>query len=111
RRYHHDRPLTSLLAANTITSYQEHIAQDLATLEKQFHMLQAGELHTPEITSSLEKPKNQASHLQPPHPVSLVPVHPDPNTKNMLLFTDKLSMIDRDDIQLSDPFSEAEPLL
>ncbi len=35
-RYHHDQPLTSLLAANTITSYHEHIAQDLATLENTY---------------------------------------------------------------------------
>ena len=111
RRYHHDQPLTSLLAANTITSYQEHIAQDLATLEKQFHTLQAGELHTPEITSALEKLKSQANHLQPLHPVPLVPVHPDPNTKNMLLFADRLLMVDWDDIQLSDPLRDVGLLL
>src|SRR5438445_9319740 len=106
RRYHHDQPLTSLLAANTITSYQEHIAQDLATLEKQFHTLQAGELHTPEITSALEKLKSQANHLQPLHPVPLVPVHPDPNTKTMLLFAGRLLMVDWEHIQLSHPLRD-----
>jgi len=110
-RYHHDQPLTSLLAANTITSYHEHIAQDLATLEKQFHMLQADELHTPEITSALEKLKSQSNHLQSLHPVSLVPVHPDPNTKNILHFADKLLMVDWDDIQLSDPMRDVGLLL
>ena len=34
KRYHSDQPLTSLLATNGPTSYIEHIACDLAALEK-----------------------------------------------------------------------------
>src|SRR5438128_2215244 len=34
RRYHTDESLTALLSVNTITGYAEHIAFDLAALEK-----------------------------------------------------------------------------
>lgn len=111
RRYHHDQPLTSLLAANATISYHEHIAQNLAALEKQLQSLQADELHTPEIIFGFDKLKSQANHLHQFHPVPLVPVHPDPNTKNMLLFADTLLMVDWDDIQLSDPMRDIGPLL
>ncbi len=52
--------------------------------------------------------KAQAQSLQP---VKLVPVHPDPNTKNMLLVGNVLHTVDWDDIILSDPMRDAGQLL
>ncbi len=108
KRYHNDQPLVSLLAANEPTSYAEHIAHDLATLEKQFTSLSSEELQAPRIVSAFEKLKAQSKYLSA---VSLVPVHPDPNTKNILLSDDSLLMVDWDDMQLSDPMRDAGLLL
>lgn len=104
KRYHHDQLLTSLLATNRMTSYAEHVALGLAALEKQFTLLHSEVLHTPEIVSAFENLKTWSKQL---HPVPLVPIHPDPNTKNILLFDDKLLMVDWDGIQLSDPMRDA----
>jgi hypothetical protein len=45
QRFHGDVSLTALLSVNTITGYAEHIAFDLAVLERQFRSLDATELH------------------------------------------------------------------
>jgi aminoglycoside phosphotransferase (APT) family kinase protein len=108
KRYHSDQPLLSLLTTNAPTSYVEHVTCDLATLENQFMSLPAEELHAPGIVSAFEKLKAWSKHLKA---VPLVPVHPDPNTKNILLTNDLLLMVDWDDIQLSDPMRDAGLLL
>ena len=108
KRYHTDQPLVSLLAANVPTSYVEHVALDLARLEKQFTSLYSEELHTPVIVSAFEKLKAWSKKLQA---VLLVPVHPDPNTKNILLSNNSMLMVDWDDMQLSDPMRDAGLLL
>lgn len=41
----------------------------------------------------------------------MVPVHPDPNTKNLLLVDTRLMMVDWDNLQLSDPMRDAGQLL
>lgn len=108
KRYQSDQLLTSLLAANAPISYAEHVARNLALLENQFISLPAEELYTPMIVSAFEKLKARSTRLQA---VPLVPVHPDPNTKNILLTNDTLLMVDWDDIQLSDPMRDAGLLL
>lgn len=106
--YHTDRPLALLLAANVPTSYVEHVALDVATLEKQFIALHSEELHAPTIVFAFDKLKAESKQLQA---VSLVPVHPDPNTKNILLTGDSLLMVDWDGMQLSEPVRDAGLLL
>lgn len=108
KRYHSDQPLTSLLAAHMPTGYAEHVSRDLAALENQFLSLHAEELHAPSIVSAFETLKARSKRLPV---VSLVPVHPDPNTKNILLTVDSLLMVDWDEIQLSDPMRDAGLLL
>ncbi len=108
RRYHTDESLTALLSVNIITDYAEHIAFDLATLEKQYRSLHTAELHTIEIELAFERLKDCSKHLQS---AALVPIHPDPNTKNMLVSGDALVMVDWDDVQLSDPMRDAGLLL
>ena len=108
RRYHSDEPLTALLSVNAIAEYAEHITFDLAALEKQFRSLRAAELHIMEIVRAFERLQGWSKELQP---ATLVPIHPDPNTKNMLLSGDALVMVDWDDVQLSDPMRDAGLLL
>jgi aminoglycoside phosphotransferase (APT) family kinase protein len=108
RRYHDDDQLTSLLSTTMITNYNDRVALDMATLETQFRSLDADVLHAPEIVLAFEILKNQAQKL---HPAKLVPVHPDPNTKNMLLVDTKLLLVDWDNLQLSDPMRDAGLLL
>lgn len=108
KRYHSDQPLVSLLTANRPPGYVEHITRDLAMLENQFMSLHAEELHAPKIVSAFEQLKARSQSLQA---VPLVPVHPDPNTKNILLTNDTLLMVDWDDMQLSDPMRDAGLLL
>lgn len=108
KRYHSDQPLTSLLAVTAPTSYAEHVALDLASLEKQFTALHSEELHAPAIVSAFQKLKAWSKQLQS---VPLMPVHPDPNTKNILLSNTSVLMVDWDDMQLSDPMRDAGLLL
>jgi hypothetical protein len=108
KRYHSDQLLTSLLAVTATTSYAEHVALDLATLEKQFTALHSEELDAPVIVSAFQKLKAWSKRLQY---VPLVPVHPDPNTKNILLSNTSMLMVDWDDMQLSDPMRDAGLLL
>jgi aminoglycoside phosphotransferase (APT) family kinase protein len=106
--YHSDDQLVSLLARTMTTHYAEHVALDLAALEIQFRSLNANGVHAPEIVSAFDKLKNQARTLRSD---KLVPVHPDPNTKNMLLRDTRLMMVDWNNLQLSDPMRDAGLLL
>ena len=108
KRYHTDQPLASLLAETAPTSYVEHVALDLARLEKQFTVLQSDQLHAPAIVSAFEKLKAWSTQLQA---VALVPVHPDPNTANIMLSNESILMVDWDDMQLSDPMRDIGLLL
>lgn len=108
RRYHDDDQLKSLLSKTMTTNYHDHVVSDMATIEKQFRSLDSDVLHAFEIASAFEKLKNQAQKL---HPAELVPVHPDPNTKNMLLVDSKLLLVDWDALQLSDPMRDIGLLL
>jgi len=108
RCYHSDDQLTSLLAQTMTSSYAEHVALDLATIETQFKSLDGDGLDVPEIVSAFDELKNQAHTLCSD---KMVPVHPDPNTKNMLLVDTRLMMVDWDNLQLSDPMRDAGLLL
>ena len=103
RRFHDDQKLASLLLRNATTDYHEHVAWEVTQLERQFKSLVARVLPISAITSAFEELKNQSKSLQP---VKLVPVHADPNTKNMLLTGNKLHMVDWDDVLLSDPMRD-----
>lgn len=108
RRYHDDPLLKRLLSNPTATEYREHIALDLAQLEAQFFSLTTDGLRTPAITTAFAELKRQAQRLQP---ATLVPVHIDPNTRNMLLTNERFLLVDWDGILLSDPMRDAGLLL
>ncbi len=108
RRYHFDHQLTLLLSKTMTANYHDHIALEIAKLETQFKSLHAGVSYAPEVASAFDELKHQAPKLQP---VKCVPVHPDPNTKNILLIEEKLLMVDWDDLLLSDPMRDTGLLL
>jgi hypothetical protein len=108
KRYHFDDQLTFLLSKTITTKYDDHVALNIATLETQFRSLHENALHTPEIATAFDELKNQAQYL---HSAKLVPVHPDPNTKNMLLVNTHLRIVDWDNVQLSDPVRDVGLLL
>lgn len=109
QRYHFDAQLTALLAkvAKTV-DYAEHIALDIAELESQLLLPSAEELHTLEIIRAFDALKVQAKDLQA---IEFVPIHADPNTKNILLEGGTLRMVDWDDMRLSDPMQDVGLLL
>lgn len=106
--YHNDQPLTELLAENGHSDYKKYIEADLARLENQYASLHTEVLHTSEVSAAFNRLIRQAERLRP---VQLVPVHPDPNTKNILLVGDTIFMIDWDDVLLSDPMRDVGLLL
>jgi Phosphotransferase enzyme family len=107
-RYNTDAQLAALLARETSTNYAEHIALATADLEAQFFSLTSNVLHASEITTAFAALNAQSKYL---HPVDLVPIHADPNTKNILLVADKILMVDWDDIHLFDPMQDIGLLL
>ena len=108
KRYHGDQLLAVLLSTNATASFANHIAFDLSTLQQQFRTLDSIELHTNEIEAAFGRLKSWSKQL---NPAIRVPIHPDPNTKNILLFDDSLVMVDWDDLQLSDPMRDVGLLL
>lgn len=110
RRYHDDRPLAELLSAGCDIGYAEHLAADLARLEGRYRSLYAADLHTVEVEQAFERLKDWSKRLES---AILVPIHPDPNTKNMLLRgeTGVMVMVDWDEVQLSDPVRDVGLLL
>jgi aminoglycoside phosphotransferase (APT) family kinase protein len=110
RRYHDDQPLAALLSPVDALDYTEHIAADLARLEGRYRSLYAAGLHTVEIEQAFGRLEDWSKHLES---AILVPIHPDPNTKNMLLRgeTGALVMVDWDEVQLSDPVRDVGLLL
>jgi thiamine kinase-like enzyme len=106
--YHSDDQLTSHLTQTMTTNYAEHVALDLEAIETRFASLDLDKFHAPAIKSAFEKLKNRACSM---HCHLMVPVHPDPNTKNMILVDTKLMMVDWDNLQLSDPMRDIGLLL
>ncbi len=108
RSYHTDQPLTALLSRKATDNYTDHIALDISTLQQQFRSLGSIELHTHEVEAAFGRLKSWSKRLEP---AILVPIYPDPNTKNILLCADSLVMVDWGDMELSDPMRDAGLIL
>ena len=103
KRYHMDQQLTASLTEQTASTYEDHLQSGVEQLEKRLDALDREVLHTSRIAGALYTLQLQAQNFQA---VKLVPVHPDPNTKNMLIVGDHLYLIDWDEITLSDPLRD-----
>jgi aminoglycoside phosphotransferase (APT) family kinase protein len=98
RTYHEDQPLADILAQGAERSYRQHLDDDLAVLERRVArhasaLLQAAFPTLKELAQSFDD-------------APLVPVHNEPNTKNMLVHGGKLTFIDWDEVLLSDPLRD-----
>ena len=98
RRYHEDQPLTAILAQGGAPSYRQHLDDDLALLEQRA----ASQANAP-LQVAFSQLKELAQSLDD---AQLVPVHNEPNTKNMLLHDGRLTFIDWDEVLLSDPLRD-----
>src|SRR5260370_600820 len=103
QRYQTDVQLKQLLTGPVSREYHEQIAWELTSLEAQMASL-AGEPNCSVTLSNVfARLKSKANQLQP---VSLTPVHNDPNGANMFLIDEKILFVDWDDMLLSDPMRD-----
>src|SRR5262249_34522908 len=98
RTYHEDKPLAALLAQGEMRSYRQHLDDELAVLEQRA----APHANAP-LQVAVSTLKERARSFDDAH---LVPVHNEPNTKNMLVHGGKLTFIDWDEVLLSDPLRD-----
>jgi thiamine kinase-like enzyme len=108
RRYHTDVQLKQLLSGSSSREYHEQIACELAALKAQMTSLQGEPACMMTLSSVFDDLKSQANQL---HPVSLSPVHTDPNGANILLRDEKMTFVDWDDMLLSDPMRDVSQWL
>jgi hypothetical protein len=108
RQYQTDIQLKQLLAGPASTEYHKQVEWELASLEAQMASLER-EANRPIILNNVfTRLKSQASQLQP---ISLAPVHSDPNGANMFLIDEKILFVDWDDMLLSDPMRDVSQWL
>jgi thiamine kinase-like enzyme len=98
RTYHEDKPLAEILAQAEAPSYRQHLDDDLAVLELRV----ASHAHSP-LQVAFYKLKELAQSFDD---APLVPVHNEPNAKNMLVHGGKLTFIDWDEVLLADPLRD-----
>lgn len=100
KTYHEDRSLIAILSESHKTTYQEYMEEDLELLSKRFGNSASLQLS---LKEDFLKFNEQAASLQAS---CLVPIHNEPNTKNMLISEDTVIFIDWDEIMLSDPMRD-----
>jgi hypothetical protein len=108
RRYHTDEALSGLLRPTEPPSYHDHITTSLASLHIGLAAAKTTPLRESTVREGFARLTQQAHNLQP---TPLVPVHPDPNNTNILLTGDGFSLLDWDEITLSDPVRDMGLLL
>jgi len=102
-RYHHDTQLTELLSAPPRQSYTDHIQQQVTMLTGAMATASSDMFKTDQARHAFAQFSEQAKRLQP---VPLVPTHADPSPANMLVTTHGMTMLDWDDVLLSDPMRD-----
>lgn len=103
RRYHSDQPLAELLSVPHAQSYADHIHQEVATLEQAIARPSGDSFKTDHFRQVFARFREQSSRLQP---VPLVPTHADPSPVNLLVTRHGLTMLDWDEVLLSDPMRD-----
>jgi hypothetical protein len=104
RRYHHDQPLTALLAPSPPQSYADHLRHTLAILTATLAAASFTPFTTSRFQHAWDRFLAQATQL---HPMPLVPVHADPSPTNMLVTAQGLTLLDWDEVLLSDPMRDS----
>jgi thiamine kinase-like enzyme len=108
KKYQQDQLLKDLLSKGGSESYEEHIQQTLTHLKNSINDSKADIFETDEVKNGIDSLKERGRNLKP---TTLVPTHADPNSKNFLLTNTGLTMVDWDDILLSDPMRDVGLML
>lgn len=102
-RYHRDTQLMELLSAPPTQSYADHIQREVTRLADAMAAASADMFKTDQARHAFARFSEQAGQLQP---VPLAPTHADPSPSNMLVTTQEMTMLDWDDVLLSDPMRD-----
>ena len=102
-RYHHDAQLTELLSTPPVQSYTDHIQQEVITLTGAMTAATRDIFKADQARHAFAQFSDQAKRLQP---VPLAPTHADPSPANILVTTHGMTMLDWDDVLLSDPMRD-----
>lgn len=102
KTYHNDEKLKALIQKNN-NDPQTIMHQDLETLVTRWNKAPNPDLHTQEFEKLFTQLQTTSSHVSQLAPV---PVHTDPNTKNMLVHHANLLLIDWDEVTLSHPLRD-----
>lgn len=102
-RYHHDARLAELLSAPPVQSYTDHIRRQVAMLMDAMAAASADMFRTDQARHAFAQFSEQARQLQP---VPMAPTHADPSPSNMLVTKHGMTMVDWDDVLLSDPMRD-----
>jgi thiamine kinase-like enzyme len=108
RRYHTDTQLKRLLVGGKALGYRQEIARELDVLQSQMAGLRIDPPLMETVSRVFAELRSQANQL---HAVPLAPVHNDPNGANILLFEEKMVLVDWDEMLLSDPLRDVSQWL
>lgn len=103
RRYHNDKQLAELLAPSPMQSYTDHIRHEVTMLHRAIAAASFDMFKTDRFSHDFGLFSEQAKQLEP---VQLVPIHADPSPVNIIVAKDTITMIDWDDVMLSDPMRD-----
>ncbi len=107
QRYHQDEYLATLMKERPPT-YHQHILARLTELDRRIQAATSPRLHSRGTEQSLDAFRAQADRLPAE---TLVPTHGDPSYKNFLVSSQRVYLVDWDDLALSDPIRDIGPLL
>ncbi len=107
-KYHSDDQLKQLLTSDELQTYEGHIKNELTVLEQSISESGSDVFDTKEVRDAIHLLKEKCKKLKV---VPLVPTHADPNSKNFLLTSKGIMMVDWDDIILSDPMKDIGVML
>jgi aminoglycoside phosphotransferase (APT) family kinase protein len=105
--WHRDSPLGTLVGANQPPPYREYVWEEVDRLRRRWMVSDEPVWQTAPLMQTLARFERMPDHFAP---TTLVPVHDEPNTSNMLVGPNGLVVIDWDDIRLGDPFRDVGPL-
>lgn len=108
RKYHKDEMLKNILSSGPPQAYQDHIISELEYMDENLTGVQSDAFKRKELKDGINRLKEQSKNLKL---VPLVPTHSDPNPQNFLLTPKGLTMVDWDDIVLSDPMKDISLVL
>jgi Ser/Thr protein kinase RdoA (MazF antagonist) len=103
RSYHDDEPLQEIVTPARAEPYAAHVRREVVGLERALADETSGIFVSADFRYLFQRFKAQAERLQT---VPLLPVHPDPSPANILVTETGLTMIDWDDVLLSDPLRD-----